>query len=100
MPEYPQCVLNPDETGLQDVFVYESSLFLGGLGASMKGMAVGRKQGSAQWHIYEFNNDGLSNGDRARCSGYYTLCHRQETRIPGNLHLLVILTISFLCFRQ
>ena len=23
------------------------------------------------------------------------LCHRQETRIPGNLHLLVILTISF-----
>lgn len=66
----------------------------------MKGMAVGRKQGSAQWHIYEFNNDGLSNGDRARCSGYYTFMPSAGDEIPGNLHLLVILTISFLCFRQ
>ena len=70
VPEYPN-VFNPDETGLQDVLFMGVHSF-GGLGASMKGMAVGRKQGSAQWHIYEFNNDGLSNGDRARCSGYYT----------------------------
>lgn len=70
VPEYPN-VFNPDETGLQDVLFMGVHSF-GGLGASMKGMAVGRKQGSAQWHIYEFSNDGLSIGDRARCSGYYT----------------------------
>lgn len=70
VPKFPN-VFNPDTTGLKDILFMGTHSFMG-LGASMKGMAVGRKEGAVQWHIYEFSNDGLYYGDRARCSGYYT----------------------------
>lgn len=69
-PNFPN-VFSPDNIGKQKILFMGVHSFAG-LGASMKGIAVGRKEGSMQWNIYEFSNDGLYYGDRSRCSAYYT----------------------------